>query len=144
MSHGIERPRRYRKTDEIDETGVVTVSKALAPQLGSDHEYISKGKIDRRVLSVLNDYTQAAIGYFAYRGEVDKIRFFEKMVEWELASTPSIGGLARRQIIQETHASTGAGRGALDVAERPGWIGRHFTERGWKEKATKEGKVIVE
>ena len=136
-----ERPRRKEETPEDP---VVTVAKALAPQMGSDPKHLSKQEIDQRKFAVLNEPCQAAMGHFSYRAKVDKIRYFEEMLEWELSTTPSIGGLGRRQVIQTVAAAAGVGKGVLDVAEKPNILARNLTQRDWKEKAAKEGKVTVE
>jgi len=83
------------------------------------------------------------MGHFAYRAEVDKIRYFDHMIKWELNSSPSVNGLGRRQSIQMVNAAAGGGKNALDVAERPNWLNRNISDRNWKEKAAKEGKVVV-
>lgn len=136
-----ERPRRK---DEVVEDATVTVAKALAPQMGSDPKHLSKQEIDQRKFAVLTEPCQAAMGHFYYRANVDKIRYFANMIDWELNTTPSIGGLGRRQIIQETAAAAGVGKGVLEVAEKPNILARNFTQRNWKEKAMKEGKVPSE
>jgi len=73
---------------------------------------------------------------------VDKVRFWKHVCAWELNTTPSIGGLGRRQVIQTIQAASG-GR-PVEVAEKPGILGRNITNRSWKEKAAREGKMVVE
>lgn len=126
------------------EDGVSIVAKGLAPQLGSDNKFLIEQESDHRVTAVLEPMGQAALGYFDYRGKIDKVRFWDHIVKWELASTPSINGLGRRQIIQETAAAAGVGKGAIDIAEKPGWVGRNISERDWKEKAMKRGEAVPE
>jgi hypothetical protein len=144
MSEYLRRDEYRRRMEQLKEDGVVTVAKALAPQMGSDPKHLSKQEIDQRKFAVLNEMTQAAMGHFAYRAEVDKVRYFDKMLNWELNTTPSIGGLARRQVIQTVAAAAGVGKGVMDVAERPNVLARNITRRNWKEDATREGKVVVE
>jgi len=135
--------RRGRR-EEPKEDAVVTVAKALAPQLGSDPKHLSRQEIDQRKFAVLNEPCQAALGHFYYRSEVDKVRYFKYMLDWELATTPSIGGLGRRQVIQETAAAAGVGKGVFEVAQKPNVLARNITRRDWREKATQEGKVVQE
>ena len=135
---------RPRKEDAKPEDPVVTVAKALAPQMGSDPKHLSKQEIDQRKFAVLNELTQAAMGHFYYRANVDKIRYYQHMLGWELNTTPSVGGLARRQVIQTVAAAAGVGKGVFEVAEKPNVLARNITRRDWKEKATQEGKVVVE
>jgi len=134
-----------RKRDEQkEESGITTVARALAPQMGSDPRFLGKQLIDRRVFAVFNELEQAALGHFYYRAEVDGVRYFDYMLKWEMATTPSIGGLARRQVIQTIAAAAGVGKGVMDVAERPNILQRNITQRNWREKATREGKVVTE
>jgi len=138
-----ERRERRRREQDGREDPIVTVAKALAPQMGSDPKHLGKQEIDQRKFAVLNEATQAAMGHFKYRAEVDGIRYFEFMLDWELNTTPSIGGLARRQVVQTIAAAAGVGKGVFDVAERPNVLARNITRRDWKEKAAKDGKVVV-
>lgn len=118
------------------------VAQELVPQMGSDNVHLVKQIIDQRKFAVLSEPTQAALGYFQYRAVVDKVRFWEHVVEWELNTTPSVGGLGRRQVIQTIQAASG-GR-PVEVAEKPNVLSRNITNRNWKEKAAKEGKMVVE
>jgi len=136
-----ERPRRK---EAVPEDPIVTVAKALAPQMGSDPKHLSKQEIDQRKFAVLNEPCQAAMGHFNYRAKVDEIRYYDYILAWELNTTPSIGGLGRRQVIQTVAAAAGVGKGIMEVAEKPNVLARNITRRDWKEKATKEGKVVVE
>lgn len=144
MSEYLRRDEYRRRLEQLKEDGVVTVAKSLAPQMGSDPKHLSKQEIDQRKFAVLNELSQAAMAHFNYRAEVDEVRYFKHMLDWELNTTPSIGGLARRQVIQTVAAAAGVGKGVMDVAERPNILARNITRRNWKEDATKEGKVVVE
>lgn len=147
---------RLESKKKAPEDAVVTVAKTLAPQLGSDPKHLSKGEIDQRKFAVLNEPTQAALAYFNWRGGGQKyknskgenkrrrgIRFWRNLVDWELNTSVSIGGLGRRQTIQETAAAAGVGKGVMEVAERPNILARNITKRNWKEEAAKEGKVVT-
>jgi hypothetical protein len=136
-----DRPRREQKTPEDP---IVTVAKALAPQMGSDPKHLGQQEIDQRKFAVLTEPTQAAMGHFYYRAKVDNIRYFDKMLDWELNTTPSISGLARRQVIQTIAAAAGVGKGVFDIAERPNILARNITKRNWREEAAKDGKAVVE
>jgi hypothetical protein len=137
---------REKKKDVNPESGVVVVGQALAPQLASDNTYLTRSMIDQRKLAVLNPYTQAAMAYFALRGDPkgDNVRFFHHMVEFELNSSPSLGGLGRRQIIQAITAAAGGGGQGLDVASRPNIIARNVYNRDWKKKALEKGEIPTE
>lgn len=137
---------REKKKEANPESGVSIVGQALAPQLASDNTFLVRQLIDQRKLAVLNPYTQAAMAYFAYRGdpEKDDVRFFSHIVNFELNSSPSIGGLGRRQVIQAIAAAAGGGGRALDVASRPNIIARNVYNRDWKKNALEKGEVPVE
>ena len=135
---------RRGRQEQAKEDPVVTVAKALAPQMGSDPKHLGKQEIDQRKFAVLNEACQAALGHFYYRAKVDKVRYFDYMLDWELNTTPSIGGLRARQIIQSVAAAAGVGKGVLEVAERPNVLSRNITQRNWREKAAKEGKVVAQ
>jgi hypothetical protein len=148
---------RRGRQEKQPEDAVVTVAKALAPQMGSDPKHLSRQEIDQRKFAVLNEYTQAALAYFNWRGGGQKyitrkgkikerrgIRFWRNLVDWELNTSPSLGGLGRRQIIQETAAAAGVGKGVLEVAQKPNVLARNITRRDWREKAAQEGKVVQE
>jgi len=128
-----------RKTaDEI-------IAELLGVELGSDFRTKAQGVIDRRLMAVLDPPVQATLGYFAYRAEAHGVKFWKHIVEWELASSPAIKGLARRQIIQAIAASKGVvGSQVFDIARKPGWFARHFTRRNWREEAEREGKIPEE
>lgn len=125
-----------------DESGSSVVAKALAPQLGSSPRILGTHRIDERKMAVLNDMTQTALGYFAYRGKIDKVRFFRWISGWELVSSQAVGGLARRHILQAISASSGVT--VAEVAGRPNIIARNISNRNWKANAVREGKVVVD
>lgn len=131
-----------RSNEKKEDTGVSIIAKALAPQLGSAQDSLVKGDIDERKFAVLNELTQPALGYFKFRAKVDKARFWGHVVDWELTSSQAIGGLRARQVLQAIEAA--AGSKSLEVAEKPNILARNITDRHWKEKATKEGKLVVE
>ena len=137
----LSQEKRRREVAQPPSAGTV-VAQALVPQMGSDNIHLVKQVIDQRKFAVLSEPTQAALGYFEYRAKVDKIRFWDHVVSWELNTTPSIGGLGRRQVIQTIQAASG-GR-PVEVADKPNVLARNITNRNWKENAAREGKMIVE
>lgn len=124
------------------ETGSVIVAKELAGQLGSDPRHLGQQLIDERKLAVLNEYTATALGYFAYRGDVDKQRFWNHIVGWELVSSQAIDGRGRRDIL--TALANTSGIQTHEVARKPDILSRNITKRDWKQKAEASGKTVVE
>ena len=133
--------KRRSEVQQPPSAGTV-VAQQLVPQMGSDNIHLVKQRIDQRKFAVLSEATQAALGYFQYRAQVDHVRFWDHVCEWELNTTPSVGGLGRRQVIQTIQAASG-GR-PVEVADRPNILARNISNRAWKEKAAKEGKMVVE
>ena len=125
-----------------EQSGSAVVSASLAPQLGSSPKILSRQSIDERKMAVLNELTQTSLGYFNYRGHVDKVRFFRWISEWELISSQAVNGLARRHILQAISAASGVT--VTEVAGQPNMLARNLWARNWKEKAVRDGKVVVE
>ena len=124
------------------DSGVVVVARALAGQLGSDQAHLIEQQIDQRKFAILHPLCRAAMGHFNYRAGVDQIRYYGWVIDWELNSSPSENGVGRRQAIQMVNAAAGGGKGSMEVADRPNILQRNLTQRNWKERAVKEGKVI--
>lgn len=113
----------------------------LIMQMASSGVILGKGKIDERKLTHISDLGQVALSHFAYRGYVDKIRFWAFIYEELLALAVSIGGERANQIIKLTSAYSGSPQ--PEFAQKPNWLLRNTTQRNWKEKAEQEGKTII-
>jgi len=136
--------------EEAFETAGMKVAESLSPQLGTDATTLMLGQFDMRRLAIINEQLQAALAYFSWRGGgqyIDSkgntktrkgIRFWAHIVNQYLNLSPSIGGVGRRQLIEMQRASAGAPPPMMPPEERPGWIGRHITDRRYKEKWDKE------
>jgi len=124
------------------ETGSVIVAKALASQLGSDPRHLAQQLIDERKTAVLNEYVATALGYFSYRGSVDKQRFWNHLVGWELVSSQAIDGRGRRDIL--TALANISGLQTTDIASKPNVLARNIWKRDWKGKAEASGKTVIE
>jgi len=138
----LERPRREFPRETVPEeeevlAGGTIVAQNLSPQLGTDAKDLAKGGVDMRRLSVIDNKLQAAIAYFSWRGK--KVRFWNHIVEQYLNTSPSIGGLGRRQLIQMQSASSGIQ--PTEEVEKPGWLARNITNRSWRERETYERPV---
>ena len=131
-----------RDQKKTEDTGVSIIAKNLAPQIGSKQVALAEGEIDERKFAQLNECTQPALGYFAYRGEIDKIRFWDYIVNWELVSSQALNGLGKRQVLQAIQAA--AGTKSLEYAERPNLLARNLWKRDWKKDAMEKGQVPVE
>jgi hypothetical protein len=132
-------PTRPSKESKSEESGSAHVSKALAPQLGSNPRKLAAMEIDERKMAVLDPYVATSLGYFDYRGVVGKIRFWNRLVDWELVTSQAIDGLARRQILQAIANSSGVQ--ISEVVKAPNVLARNIWSRDWKKKAELQGKV---
>ena len=135
--------------DKISSQDMSTRQKAIAEvimnlvmQMGTSQELLGQGKVDMRILSVLNEQEQVSLGHFNYRGNIDKIRYFQNLVDWILTTSPSINGLGRRQVIQLTGAYSGGS--VQDLVQKPGWFARNTYKKGWEKDAEKKGAKVVE
>ena len=54
----------------------------------------------------------------------------------------SLGGWRANQLIRLVAGSKGVASGG--IVRKPGFIGRHITNRGWRENAQLEGDQIIE
>lgn len=113
----------------------------LIMQMASSQFVLGQGRIDERKLTHISELGQVALSHFAYRGKVDKIRFWGFMYEELLALAVSIGGMRANQIIKLVSAYTGSPQ--PEFAQKPNWLTRNTTQRDWKEKAESEGKTII-
>ena len=135
-------PGRPQPPSTKSEQGSVIVAKHLAPQLGTDPEYLGQGRWDERKVAVLNDLTVSALSHFSFRNVYDGVRYWGHICEWELTGSQGIGGLGRRHMLQAIAASSGVQ--SIEKAEKPNAIARNLWARGWKDKAEKEGKMVEE
>lgn len=124
------------------ESGSVVVAKALAAQLLSDSRHLSQGIIDERKTAVLNDYTATALGYFSYRSQVQRQRFWGHVVGWELVASQGVDGRGRRDALNAMRAITGAQ--STEVVKQPNLLARNIWKKDWKQKAESEGKEVAE
>lgn len=126
---------------KTEESGSSIVARAIAPQLASAPTFLVQQLIDERKLAVLNELVATALGYFSYRGSIDRVRFYAYIADWELVASQAIGGLARRHILQAIANSSGVS--SQQIAERPNILARNVWRRDWKSKAVQEGKQLA-
>lgn len=126
--------RLPQNEEEAFAAGGATIAEHLGPQLGTDAEYLQKGRFDMRRLTILDPKMQAALAYFQQRGR--KVKYWNRIVEWYLNTCPSLGGVGRRQVIDMQRASTGAPPPPVNAP--PSWVGRNLTDRDWREKGEEQ------
>jgi len=120
---------------DLPETGV----SSLSSQLGSAFKYLEEGEIDMRILGVLMDpqdvpKNMRSLVYLLSYADLFDDDAARSLVKNYLHLTVAIRGRGRRDIIRMESVARG---GAVDVGEeiqRPGWLERNITNRGWEEK----------
>ena len=125
-----EEGRLPQTEEEAFAQGGATIAEHLGPQLGTDAEFLQKGKFDMRRLTILDLKMQAVLAYFEQRGK--KVKYWKHIVDWYMNTCPSLGGVGRRQVIDMQRASTGAPPPPVNAP--PGWVERNLTDRAWREK----------
>jgi hypothetical protein len=93
-------------------------------------------------LAIINQIDPFTMSYFLCHPNKYYRMAWMKKIYTRLGLTPSVEGIARKQIIQVIAASKGAAQ--KNEAKAPGLIGRLITQRDWKEKAIMQGKEIPE
>ena len=112
--------------------GPEVVATTLAPQLGSDTEYLSRGGFDMRKLSIINERDVPLLIYAKIRGK--KSASWKSIYEEFLALQVSIGGRGRRDIIRMEGVSKGGLPDTYAEDNKPGWLSRNITDRDWKKR----------
>ena len=112
-------------------------------QLLSDLIDLAKGRIDVRRLTKISDLQIADMSLLLtiprHRGG-DLIR---KIIYNDLNLSMSEAGWRSNLIVRFIAGSKGTTSVLGDIAKKPGWVGRHITDRDWEKKAEEEGKVVV-
>jgi len=115
----------------IEDRGPEIVASTLAPQLGSDSETLTQGKIDMSLLSVIEKEDRPLLIFSHIRGR--KFKIWRDIFDLYLKLNVSVGGRGRRDIIR----MEGVARGGLPSVEaeipKPGVLARNIWDRKWKE-----------
>lgn len=112
--------------------GPAIVASALAPQLGSDRNDVVRGRTDMRRLSVIKESDKPFFIYAKLRSRKSKV--WATIRDELLNINVSVGGRGRRDIIRMEGVSKGGMVSVESEIERPGWIGRHITDRDWERR----------
>jgi len=110
----------------MTEAGVDVVGQSLAPQLGSDAEYLAQGKVDMRKLSVIGKEDIPFLLYANLRGR--KVRTWRDIHDYLLNIFVSVGGRGRKDIIRMEGVSKG-GLPPEPEPEQPGWFSRNILRK---------------
>ena len=122
-----------RRNDEEEpvmmaEAGVDVVGQHLAPQLGSDAEYLAKGKIDMRKLSIIQPDDIPLLLYAYIKGYRKGSKTWQELHDYLLNIFVSVGGRGRKDIIRMEGVSKG-GLPPEPEPEQPGWFSRNILRK---------------
>lgn len=112
------------------------VGSALAPQLGSDQNYLSRGMVDMRRFSVIKEEFLGFLLYAKIRSR--KSRVWVDIYDELLNLYVSVGGRGRRDIIRMESVSRGGQAQVEAEILRPGIIARNIYDRDWKKRQLEE------
>jgi len=126
MSRRRRNPRDPMGEEWAPELAVVVVGQHLAPQLGSDAEFLAQGHIDMRKLSIIGRADLPLLLYAYLRGR--KVRTWEELHDYLLNILVSVGGRGREDIIRMEGVSR-AGLPPQIVEEKEGMLSRVFRRR---------------
>lgn len=131
---------RVESKSQPREKGVVTEEKLL-PQIATAPEQLANQQYNDKILSKLNNvdiYLCTFIdsipkwrGGDLWRSLSYRYRFYKR----------SEGGWQQNMIAKVSGNIVGAPRGS-EMADKPGWFGRTFTNRDWKKKAVESGQEL--
>lgn len=130
------------------EIGEETTSDEIPVEMFVGQELGTTGSIqvldenDSRQFSILNEAEVLAISYFEQIPVLEGGDYARAFCESFRRHKMSLGGWRANQLIRLVAGSKGVT--ASKIVRKPGFIGRHVTNRGWKEKAQLEGADIIE
>jgi len=116
--------------------GPEVVATTLAPQLGSNAQYLGKGDFDMRKLSVITEKDIPFLIYAKIRGK--KTDTWNSIFDMYLNLQVSVNGRGRRDIIRMEGVSKGGLPDMQMEEEKPGWLTRNVTNRKWQDKQREE------
>ncbi len=114
----------------------------IGEQLASDAQELIKGRSDARRLSLITEPEALAMAYFLQVPRLEGGDYARDFIASFLNLKMSILGWRSNQLIRLVQGSKGVVAG--EITKKPGFIGRHITDRGWKERAEREGARVIE
>jgi len=124
------------------ETDEIPVEVYVGQELGSTGSIKVLAENDSRQNTLLIEPEILALSYFALIPKAEGGEYARDFIEEYQRRKMSLGGWRANQLIRLVSGSKGVG--TEKIVKKPGIIGRTITNRGWKEKAEREGAVIVE
>ena len=120
----------------------IPVEMFVGQELGSTGSIQAQDENDSRQNSMLNEAEVLAISYFEQVPVLEGGDYARDFCESFRRHKMSLGGWRANQLIRLVAGSKGVAAGG--IVRKPGFIGRHITNRGWREKVQLEGDQIIE
>ena len=130
------------KIGEEIESDEIPVEMYVGQELGSTGSIQVHDENDSRQFSLLNEPEVLALSYFSQTPDNRGGEYARNFIEEYRRHKMSLGGWRANQLIRLVAGSKGVASGK--IVRKPGFFGRHVTDRDWKEKAQLEGAEIIE
>ena len=134
------------RTQALQAQAIADLLKLILPQGFTSNEILGSGErglIDEWKMTKFSGRAMLSLIYFQHRGENDNVRFYKQFVDLFLRGSHSIDGTTLKMLENVAIGMTsGGGRGK--IVKKPGWVGRHVTNRDWERKARDSGAAIAE
>ncbi len=124
------------KSDEIP------VEMYVGQELGSTGSIQALDENDSRQNSLLNEAEVLALSYFQQIPRLEGGEYALNFCESYRRHKMSLGGWRANQLIRLVAGSKGVSTDKM--VKKPGFIGRHVTNRDWKENAERDGAQVIE
>lgn len=111
-------------------------------ELGTTGSILIYDENDSRQNSILNEAEVLAISYFEQVPYLEGGDYAKNFCESFRRHKMSLGGWRANQLIRLVAGSKGVS--SSKVVRRPGFVGRHFTDRNWRQNAEMEGADVIE
>lgn len=120
----------------------VPVEMFVGQELGSTGSIQVLDENDSRQNSLLNEAEILALSYFEQIPRLEGGEYALNFCESYRRHKMSLGGWRANQLIRLVAGSKGVSSGR--AIRQPGFFGRHFTDRNWRQNAEMEGADIIE
>jgi len=132
--------KKERKEEKTSEEAPVEIF--VGRELGSTGPIQAKDETDSRMYSLLSAPEILALSWFEQVPTLEGGDYARAFCESYRRHGMSKDGWRANAMIRLVAGSKGVS--SAPFTRRPGIIGRHVTQRGWKEKAEREGATVIE
>ena len=135
-----KRPRIENPIEKAEE--IPPVEMYVGHELGTTGSVSVTDETDSMQYSLLNEAEILALSYFEQIDNQSGGEYARRFCELYRRHKMSLHGWRANQLIRLVSGSKGVSPDNL--VRRPGFIGRHVTNRDWKEKAERGGAQVIE